>query len=252
MSFGGGGGGNSGGGGTQVTSVQPYAAAQPALNQIISEAGTIYGQGPQYVAPTQQQLQGLAAQENIANLANQQIAATIQGQYSNPFLSPLIADAASSVYTNVASQFSGAGRTPTSPMAQQEVISQVAAKALPYAFQEYGSERQRQLSAAQALPSLTSVGQTLEGYEQQRIAAPLTSLTNYANIVNPIARGGQVSTTLPPAPNRLGMALGGLTAGGAILSQGGMFGGGTNPYILGGGFGGGVNPSQFYGGFGLI
>ena len=44
MSFGGGGGGNSGGGGTQVTSVQPYAAAQPALNQIISEAGTIYGQ----------------------------------------------------------------------------------------------------------------------------------------------------------------------------------------------------------------
>jgi hypothetical protein len=102
MSFGGGGGGNSGGGGTQVTSVQPYAAAQPALNQIISEAGTIYGQGPQYVAPTQQQLQGLAAQENIANLANQQIASTIQGQYSNPFLSPLIADAASSVYTNVA------------------------------------------------------------------------------------------------------------------------------------------------------
>ena len=32
MSFGGGGGGNSGGGGNQITSVQPYAPAQPALN----------------------------------------------------------------------------------------------------------------------------------------------------------------------------------------------------------------------------
>ena len=103
MSFGGG----SNDGGTTNTAVQPYAAAQPQLNQILSEAGTIYGQGPQYVAPTEQQLQGLAAQENIANLANQQIAATIQGQYSNPFLSPLIADAASSAYTNVAQQFSG-------------------------------------------------------------------------------------------------------------------------------------------------
>ena len=54
-------------------------------------------------------MQGLAAQENIANLANQQIVDTISGQYSNPFLSPIIADAASSVYTNVAQQFSGAG-----------------------------------------------------------------------------------------------------------------------------------------------
>ena len=36
MSFGG---GSSGGGQTTTQSVQPYAAAQPALNQIISEAG---------------------------------------------------------------------------------------------------------------------------------------------------------------------------------------------------------------------
>ena len=40
MSFGGGGGGDT------STSVQPYAPAEPALNQIISEAGTLYGQGP--------------------------------------------------------------------------------------------------------------------------------------------------------------------------------------------------------------
>ena len=62
MSFGG---GSSGGQQTTTQSVQPYAAAQPALNQIISEAGQLYNQGvgaAGYVAPTQQTLQGLATQ----------------------------------------------------------------------------------------------------------------------------------------------------------------------------------------------
>ena len=58
-----------GGGGSATTTTQPYAPAEPALNQIISEAGTIYNQGPGaagYVAPNQQTLQGLAAQETMA------------------------------------------------------------------------------------------------------------------------------------------------------------------------------------------
>ena len=69
-----GGGGNSSG--TTTTTMEPYAPAQPALNQIISEAGSIYGQGPTgagYVAPTTQTMQGLAAQEQMPNAANQQI-----------------------------------------------------------------------------------------------------------------------------------------------------------------------------------
>ena len=52
MSFGGGSGGQT----STIQQAEPYAPAQPALNQIISEAGTIYGQGPSaagYVAPTQ-------------------------------------------------------------------------------------------------------------------------------------------------------------------------------------------------------
>ena len=51
-------------GNTTSTVVQPYAPAEPGLNQILSEAGTIYGQGPEaagYVAPSQQTLQGLGA-----------------------------------------------------------------------------------------------------------------------------------------------------------------------------------------------
>ena len=58
MSFGGGG---SGGQTTTLQQTEPYAPAQPGLNQILSEAGTIYGQGPSaagYVPPTTQTLQG--------------------------------------------------------------------------------------------------------------------------------------------------------------------------------------------------
>ena len=152
MSFGGGGSGS-----VQSTGVQPYAAAEPALNQIISEAGTLYNQGvgaSGYVAPTQQTLTGLAQQESMANAANQQLAATLGGQYLNPFLSPLIQKTAADIATNVNQQFTGAGRTPGSPMSQQQVVSQVAQAALPLAFGEYGQERNRQLQIASRAPSL--------------------------------------------------------------------------------------------------
>ena len=232
MSFGG---GSSGGGQTQVVSNEPYAPAQPALNQIVSDASAIYGQGPQYVAPTTQQLTGLAAQENIANLANTQIADTISGQYSNPFLSPLIADVASSAYTNVAQQFSGAGRTPGSPMSQQQVVSQLGKQALPLAFQAYNQERNRQLQTARAVPSLTSVGQELRGLEQERVMAPFENLQRFQSVIGPVASGlpsRQASTNYNPNP--IGMAAGGALSG-AMLGD--MFGKPGMGAAIGGGFG---------------
>ena len=232
MSFGG---GSSSSGGTQVVQNEPYAPAQPALNQIISDASAIYGQGPQYVAPTTQQLTGLAAQENIANLANTQIADTISGQYSNPFLSPLIADVASSAYTNVAQQFSGAGRTPGSPMSQQQVVSQLGKQALPLAFQAYNAERNRQLQTARAVPSLTSVGQELRGLEQERVMAPFENLQRFQSVIGPVASGlpsRQASTEYNPNP--IGMAAGGALSG-AMLGD--MFGKAGMGAAIGGGFG---------------
>ena len=232
MSFGG---SSSGGGGTTVQSNEPYAPAQPALNQIISDASAIYGQGPQYVDPTTQQLQGLAAQENIANLANTQIADTISGQYSNPFLSPLIADVASSAYTNVAQQFSGAGRTPGSPMSQQQVVSQLGKQALPLAFQSYENERNRQLQTARAVPSLTSVGQELRGLQQEQNLAPYQNLQRFANVVTPIASGFPVSQgTQSFESNPIGMAAGGALTGAAIGDMMNRPGLGA---AIGGGFG---------------
>ena len=238
MSFGG---GSSGGGTTSTTTeVKPYAPAEPALNQILSEAGTIYGQGPSaagYVAPTTQTLQGLAAQETMANAANQQILNTIQGQYTNPFLSPLIANAATDVYSNVAGQFSGAGRTPTSPLAQSAVVSQLGKQALPLAFQQLERERNRQLQTARAVPSLTAVGGALEDIQAQQQLAPQMALDQYAQNVLPIASGWgtNVNNQQMPAQNPVTMAAGGAMMGGSMASMLGM----STPWgaAIGGGMG---------------
>ena len=235
MSFGGG----SGGGQTStIQKADPYAPAQPALNQIISEAGTIYGQGPSaagYVQPTQQTLQGLAGQETVAQAAQQQVLGTIQGQYTNPFLSPLIQQAATDVYSNVAGQFTGAGRTPGSPLSQATVTGQVAQKALPYAFGQLERERARQLQTAQAVPSLTAVGGALEDITRQQQMGPQASLAQYYNTIAPIAYGlpTQQQTTQMPPPNVMGMAGGGAMMGagmGSMFSsigagKGAMYGG---------------------------
>jgi len=236
---------SSGGGGQTTTTsqaAQPYAPAGPALNQIISEAGSIYGQGPSgagYVPPSSQTLQGLSAQETMANAANQQILGTIQGQYTNPFLSPLIAGAASDIYSNVAGQFSGAGRTPGSPLSQATVTGQVANKALPYAFQQLERERGRQLSTAQRVPSLTAVGGQLEDIQAQQQLGPQMALQQYYNTVAPIGFGlpTQQQSQTAPGANPFTMAAGGAMTG---ASMGSMFGGPAGAMMggaIGGGFG---------------
>jgi len=223
------GGGSSGGGQTTAQSVQPYSAAEPALGQILSEATNLYGQGvgaAGYVPPTQQTLTGLAQQEAMANAANQQLAATLGGQYLNPFLSPLIQKTAQDISTGVQSQFSGAGRTPTSPLAQQTALGQVAQAALPLAFQEYGTERGRQLGLATQLPTLLQTGQQLEAIQRQQQLAPAQALQQYAGIVSPIASGfptttGQVDTRANPFTT----ALGGAVLGSSIPGVGAVLGG---------------------------
>lgn len=187
MSFGGG-----SSGGTTTQAVTPYAAAEPQLGQILSEAQQLYGQGvgaAGYVPPTQQTLQGLAAQEQLGTAAQQQLAATLGGQYLNPFLAPLIQKTGADIATSVQSQFSGAGRTPTSPVAQQQALAQVAQAALPLAFGQYETERARQLGIAQRAPSLLQTGQQLEALQRQQQLAPAQALQQYAGFVSPIASG---------------------------------------------------------------
>ena len=228
MSFGGG-----SSGGTTTSQVTPYAPAEPALAQILSEAGQLYNQGvgaAGYVAPTQETLQGLAGQEALGTAAQQQLAATLGGQYLNPFLSPLLQKTAGDIATGVQSQFSAAGRTPGSPMSQQQITTQVAQAALPLAFRQYETERARQLGIAQRVPSLVQTGQQLEALQRQQQLAPAQALQQYAGFISPIATG--LPTTIGSQQvqaNPFSTALGGALVGG-------QFGGGAGA-LLGGGLG---------------
>ena len=231
MSFGGG-----SSGGTTTQQVTPYAPAEPALSQILSEAGQLYGQGvgaAGYVAPTQQTLQGLAAQEAMGTAAQQQLAATLGGQYLNPFLQPLLQKTAGDIATSVSQQFTGAGRTPGSPMSQQQIVSQVAQAALPLAFGQYETERGRQLGIATRTPSLFQTGQQLEAIQRQRQLAPAQALQQYAGFVSPIATG--LPTTIGSQQvqaNPLTTALGGAVLGSGLEGVGAVLGGGLG--LLGG------------------
>ena len=229
------GGGSGGGGQTQVVNRDPWSPAQPALQQIISEAGKVYGSGVgQYVAPTAQTLTGLSQQEADAAAARSQLQSTLAGGYVNPYLSPLIQQAAGDVYSNVAGQFSGAGRTPGSPVSQQMVASQTALAALPYAFQNVNTERARQLAVAQQAPTLLQTGQGLESLTRQAQMAPFQNLQAYGSIVSPIASGfptQQQQTNYQSNP--LTTAMGGAFLGGALGGVPGALLGGAGG-LLGG------------------
>jgi hypothetical protein len=209
---------------TQQTVSGAYAPAVPALGQILTEATNIYNQGVPasgYVAPTQQTLTGIAQAEQMANLAQQQQAATLAGGYLNPFLSPMLQQFGEEAYSTVASQFSGAGRTPGSPVSQQQVASQVAAKALPYAFQTYGQERAFQEAAAQRTPTLTQVGSQLEALQRAEQLAPFQALQQYSGLVSPIGFGFPTQTTTKDvSPDYLTAGLG---LGQILLGRGGVF-----------------------------
>jgi hypothetical protein len=232
MSFGGG----SSGGNVQTQRVDPYAPAQPALNQILSEAGNLYNQGVSaagYVAPTTQTTQGIANQEVMANAANTQLADTLSGKYLNPFLSPMLQGAANDIATSVNSEFSAAGRTPGSGMNQQQILAGITDAALPYAFDQYDKERSRQLGIAGSAPGLTQVGAQLENIQRQQNMAPFAALQQYNSIVNPIATGlpvqtGQTQTSANPVTS----AMGGALIGSKFGTTGALIGGGLG--FLGG------------------
>ena len=228
--------GSSGGGNQTTQSVQPYAPARPALNQIIGEAGNLYNQGvgaAGYVAPSAQTTQGLAQQEVMANASNTQLADTLGGNYLNPFLSPMLQGAANDIATSVNSEFSAAGRTPGSMMNQQQILGGITDAALPYAFDQYDKERSRQLAIAGSSPNLTQVGGQLENIQRQQNLAPFQALQQYNSIVNPIATGlpVQQSSTQTQA-NPLTSAMGGALIGSKFGTTGAMIGGGLG--FLGG------------------
>ena len=139
----------------------------------------------------------------------------------------MLQGSANQIATAVNSEFSGAGRTPGSGMNQQQILSGITQEALPYAFDSYNTERQRQLGIASAAPGLQQVGGQLENIQRQQNLAPFQSLQQYSSLVNPIASGFPVQQSQTQTdPNRATQAMGGAMIGNMIMPGiGGAIGG---------------------------
>jgi hypothetical protein len=171
----------------------------------------------------------------MATSANQQLADTLSGKYLNPFLSPMLQGSANEIATSVNQEFTGAGRTPGSGMNQQQILSGITQEALPYAFDQYERERQRQLGIASASPTLVQTGAQLEDIQRQQNMAPYRALQQYGSLVSPIAGGFPVTTAGTTVnPNRVTQGLGGALIGNMIGGADYGLGGAVIGGLLGG------------------
>jgi len=195
----------SSGGGNQTTvqRTEPYAPAEPYLQDILGEASNIYrsGVGRSFfpgstVVPFANQtqealnLQQAAALEQAQNSPLQAQAAQTFGQFAmSPqssyagltpqadYLSGIRSNITSDVLGDVQSQFGGMGRTGTSPMAQQAVARGVTQGYAPIAAQLASQERGREQSGMesgfgrqlQAAGQLPGIQQGMDMRRQQAI-----------------------------------------------------------------------------------
>ena len=164
----------SSGGGSQTTTqrTEPYAPAEPFLQDILGEAQNIYrsGVGRQFfpgstVVPFATQTQSAldlgqaaaleaAGPSQLMNLAGSTISDFASGAGQNQYLDQIRSGITSDVMGNIATQFGGMGRTGTSPMAQQAAARGITQAYAPIAANLSQAERSRQLAAAGQLPSL--------------------------------------------------------------------------------------------------
>jgi hypothetical protein len=164
----------SSGGGNQTTTqrTEPYAPAEPFLQDILGEAQNIYrsGIGRQFfpgstVVPFATQTQSAldlgqaaaleqAGPSQLMNLAGSTISDFASGAGQNQYLDQIRSGITSDVMGNIATQFGGMGRTGTSPQAQQAAARGITQAYAPIAAQLSQAERSRQLAAAGQLPSL--------------------------------------------------------------------------------------------------
>ena len=164
----------SSGGGNQTTTqrTEPYAPAEPFLQDILGEAQNIYrsGIGRQFfpgstVVPFATQTQSAldlgqaaaleqAGPSQLMNLAGSTISDFASGAGQNQYLDQIRSGITSDVMGNIATQFGGMGRTGTSPQAQQAAARGITQAYAPIAASLSQQERARQLAAAGQLSPL--------------------------------------------------------------------------------------------------
>ncbi len=231
--------------GSSETETDPWYGLQPYLTTGFARLQEDLLETPQFVGFAPETELALAQRTDRAiegnpllNLAQQQTADTISGNYlgpSNPYLEQLQDSVMSTVMPGVDSRFNMASGRFGSPL-HAEALGRGASRAMaPYLFNEYGNERNRMMQATQLAPSLARedyfdmaqlgmVGDMRRQLEIERITEParraqafLAALSGTAPL---LAGTGTSETSENISP--LGM---GLVGAGMATQLGGTLGG---------------------------
>lgn len=247
---------------TTTATNAPWSGQQGFLSDVFNRAQQNFQAGPQQYFPnstvvpfsnqTEQALQTTEQRaldpNSLIGRSQNQLGSTIQGDYlaGNPFFEGAFKKIADPIQARLNSSFSNAGRY-GSGANRQALASALSDTAGQLQFQNYGQERQNQLSALNFAPQLQaadtqllsqvgSAREALAGNELQdqinrfnfNQSAPDEALRRYATLVGGGSYGGSSTSTQPLYSNGLltGLGVAGSTAGllGSLFGRGGLFG----------------------------
>ena len=208
--------------GQTTTTMAPWEAAQPHLQNVLSDAGSLYSQGNFSTSP----LTYHGIQQALAGYAGMSpsLYKSASGQYLDPATNPGFQTALDRARVPVDAYMAKAGRYGSGAHAGQigEAFANVAAD-------QYNKERLLQL---QTVPTLMNIDQRFQGLNQQMDDDRYSALQKYFSFAQPAGGlGGSQST--PYYQNRAAGALGGAMAGSQLWDMtkgafGGIFNGSGN------------------------
>lgn len=257
------------GGGSQktTTKVSPWKPAIPYLKGVLSGAQDLYDKGPlkyypgSTVAPqsdgSRTALQGILQRgmngSPVDTAAEHNITGVLNGDFlkaGNPYFGAMSDRIMGQVMPAIQSQFSMAGRTGSG--LNQEALAQGLGDSIgALAFQNYNSERDRQMDSLGLAPQIAhedfvnmgnaaNAAQQQEGYDQRQLTdkvnrwnfeqqAPGMALDQFAGRVDPIGGMGSqtTSTTSGGGGGLFGNLLGTALVGSNIASKLNLFGAGA-------------------------
>lgn len=214
----------------QDTKRDPWAPAVPALNTVLGGAMDWYNNrgdrqffpGQTYAGPSDATNSGISALSGIAtdpnSAANQTkgfLGDTLAGKYltGNPNFAAVSQSITDQVMPNIQAAFTKAGMYGSTPN-QYSLTRGLSDAIAPYAYNNYESERGRQMQAASALPGLDEAmaksqlqsGALSENYQQKGIDEAMTrygydqnkdlmALQQLAGFAQPIAGLGGTQNT---------------------------------------------------------
>lgn len=248
-----------GSGDTQTTTTvqTPWSGSQPHLQTIMSEAQKLYKSNiPEYYGgstvagftpETDASQRGIVARATSGSPLNSSASGYLQnvlsGNYlnSNPEFKAVSDSVAREVIPRVSGQFAGSGRY-GGGLNQTSMVDALTAGIAPFAFQNYGQERDRQQQAVGMAPQLAGqdyldlgmlgqVGAERQGMNQALIDAdiarynfeqqkPFSKLTDYLSYVQGGGAGYGTTTQTSPyqGPNTFQQILSGGLGLGSLAS----------------------------------